>query len=229
MKHNRDKISKQYLISEYVENKLSCHKISKKLGCSAGKVLRYLKLYNIPLTSKKDYLMVDRTGQVFNELTVVGIGSKTKKSGNIYWICRCSCGNTVEISGDNLLNAKACGLCPASTNFKGVGELSSKYFSSLKFGAKQRNLEFNITKQELWDLFIKQDRKCALTGLDLNLNDRRCSKLLKTASLDRIDSSKGYIKNNIQWIHKDINRMKQHYSEKDFIYYCNLVSNYKTR
>lgn len=42
--------------------------------------------------------------------------------------------------------------------------------------------------------------------------------------LDRIDSSKGYIENNIQWIHKDLQFMKNTMSDNKFIKYCQLVA-----
>lgn len=45
----------------------------------------------------------------------------------------------------------------------------------------------------------------------------------RTASLDRIDSSKGYLENNVQWVHKDINWMKQDYSHEEFLQYCKLI------
>ena len=45
-----------------------------------------------------------------------------------------------------------------------------------------------------------------------------------TASLDRIDSSRGYDADNIQWVHKDINWMKQDFSQSEFIAYCRRVS-----
>ena len=44
-----------------------------------------------------------------------------------------------------------------------------------------------------------------------------------TASLDRIDSNKGYVTDNIQWVHKDINYMKSDLDEQQFIHYCRLV------
>jgi hypothetical protein len=46
----------------------------------------------------------------------------------------------------------------------------------------------------------------------------------RTASLDRIDSSKGYTKNNIQWIYKPINSMKRDYTQERFIELCKLVA-----
>ena len=44
-----------------------------------------------------------------------------------------------------------------------------------------------------------------------------------TASLDRIDSSKGYIEGNVQWVHKRVNLMKGNMSTENFIEWCNLV------
>jgi phosphoglycerate-specific signal transduction histidine kinase len=48
----------------------------------------------------------------------------------------------------------------------------------------------------------------------------------QTASLDRIDSKLPYTYNNIQWIHKDINRMKNAYRQDYFIQLCGMVVNY---
>ena len=58
----------------------------------------------------------------------------------------------------------------------------------------------------------------------LNLEKKRKSD--GTASLDRIDSSKGYIEGNIQWVHKDINRMKGDSSDNDFIKLCKIISDF---
>jgi hypothetical protein len=46
----------------------------------------------------------------------------------------------------------------------------------------------------------------------------------QTASLDRIDNNKGYTKDNIQWLHKNINLMKHCFDQKYFIELCNLIS-----
>lgn len=51
-------------------------------------------------------------------------------------------------------------------------------------------------------------------------------KVITGASLDRKDSSVGYTKNNIQWVHKAINRLKTDFNQKKFIELCHLVSNF---
>jgi len=45
-----------------------------------------------------------------------------------------------------------------------------------------------------------------------------------TASLDRIDSSKGYIEENVHWVHKRINVMKGNMSEQEFLNFCEAVT-----
>jgi hypothetical protein len=49
---------------------------------------------------------------------------------------------------------------------------------------------------------------------------------LTTASLDRIDSSKGYTIDNVQWVHKTVNLMKRELNQQDFIDICNKISYY---
>lgn len=65
-------------------------------------------------------------------------------------------------------------------------------------------------------LFVNQKQLCALSHLPLEMKS--------TASLDRIDNARGYIKGNVQWVHKDINFMKQDLSQEEFIEYCQLIS-----
>jgi len=96
------------------------------------------------------------------------------------------------------------------------------YFSSLKRGADggkgRKPVDFNISIEYVAVLLDeKQEGKCALTGLPISIKDR-------TASLDRVDSSKGYIEGNVQWLHKDVNMMKRHYSTTYFKHLCSLVA-----
>ena len=47
-----------------------------------------------------------------------------------------------------------------------------------------------------------------------------------TASVDRIDSTKGYLKGNVQWVHKSINQMKSNRTDEEFIALCKAVALY---
>lgn len=74
---------------------------------------------------------------------------------------------------------------------------------SAKQSAKNKNLEINI---ELSDIVIP--KLCPVLQIPFNF-DRRSGRRLDGPSIDRIDSTKGYIKGNIQIISDLANRMKQ--------------------
>lgn len=75
--------------------------------------------------------------------------------------------------------------------------------------------EFNIDVEYIKKLYVKQKGLCNLSKLELNEYNM---------SLDRIDSSKGYIKGNIQWLDFDVNRMKTNLKQNYFIKICNLIA-----
>jgi hypothetical protein len=82
--------------------------------------------------------------------------------------------------------------------------------------SKRTAIEINITKNYIVRLFKKQEGRCALSNEDIILG--------VNASLDRIDSNKGYIKGNVQWVHKDVNLMKGMFSLSRFLEVCKLCT-----
>jgi len=103
------------------------------------------------------------------------------------------------------------------TGHKGIGRT---YWYSVTKGAKIRNLIFGITIEWAWDLYERQGGKCALSGLPITPPTTRKP---GTASLDRIDSSQGYLEGNVQWVHKTVNKMKSNMSEEEFLTYCKAI------
>jgi len=174
----------------------------------------------------------DLTGQKFNYFTVIKKGNKKPNSRAVCWLCICKCGTEKEIDTSRLVSGKvkSCGclLHKKSVNSKAYGEICGSYWSRIKRDAKYRKIKFDITIQQGWELFLKQNRKCALSGLDLilfkckhkNAKDRYTN---GNASLDRIDSTKDYTIDNVQWVEKRINFMKNSYSMKEFVQMCNLI------
>jgi hypothetical protein len=120
------------------------------------------------------------------------------------------------------------------------GEIPTSVWRAIQKKGALKDKEFSVTVEYAWDLFLKQDRKCALSGQSIGFNTVRRytkkgwkdSRWIHTASLDRIDSSKGYIEGNVQWIHKDINWMKNSFNQNYFINTCIKVAehnNWKLR
>lgn len=117
-----------------------------------------------------------------------------------------------------------CKSCSGHTNnFKGrLGPMSFTWFETKRKGGLHRGLDWDLEPQDIIDLYIAQEGKCALTGWDI---EWALKGLTATVSIDRIDSSEGYLKTNVQLLHKDVNMAKQQYSQDYFISMCEAVAN----
>ena len=178
-------------------------------------------------------------GKTFGYLTVLRMAQTEKSGKRQAWraICSCSnCGNKeFDVNSQNLLRG-ATGSCGCSkdryikttgdknSQFTGCGQLSGKYWGQILSRAKRRGHIVNITIEYAWNLFLQQDKKCALTGLPIQLAISSRLTSTTTASLDRIDSSKTYEEGNVQWVLKEINIMKNVYDQELFIELCRLVA-----
>lgn len=145
------------------------------------------------------------------------------------WKCKChACGRIYNRIVSSLKkNIKSCG-CQYirqnhySPNWKGVGEISSVFITHYKTNAKRRKITFNITPEYMWELFIKQERKCILSGMSITFG--RIGRDECSASLDRKDSKIGYEVGNVQWVHKHVNMMKLNHDQEYFINLCSKIS-----
>ena len=108
-----------------------------------------------------------------------------------------------------------------------ISKVPQKILHDMKKKCKKRNLEFNITENEIFEILEKQNFKCALSGVNIIFGETATNhKKNTTASIDRIDNSKGYTKENIQIVHKIINIMRNKFEIHEYINWCNLVSNH---
>ncbi len=168
----------------------------------------------------------DLSGQKFNKWTVLEYIGIIGKSRDRAYLCRCECGFEKPVRGYYLTNgySKQCVTC-AHTSSRKYRKMPHGYWRNLENNAKKRGIAFSITQDQVYDLYIKQNKVCALSGIPIYFPqlDGEHLKGLTTASVDRIDSSKGYTKKNIQLVHKHINLMKNVLSETDFVYYCRKV------
>ena len=170
-----------------------------------------------------------KQGDTFSNWVIIDNNVYKNYRNRSAYKCKCSCGYTTYIEAASLFNSKSskCKNCC----YKGLETLSGDYFSKIRNGAVRRNIEFNISIEYIYNIFIHQDGKCALSGatiiLDRSSSNRQKGAVIQTASLDRIDSSKGYIEGNVQWVHKDLNMMKQSFSQEYFIELCKKVTEHE--
>lgn len=78
--------------------------------------------------------------------------------------------------------------------------ISSRSMKKVKRG----DLKHTITVDDVLDILNKQESRCAITNIPMTHTRHN----LRSASIDRIDSSKGYTKDNIQIVCRAINFAK---------------------
>ncbi len=163
----------------------------------------------------------------FGRLTAIKRVYENKQS---YWFCICDCGNETKVSRKHLLDGctKSCGCLAAEVTkkrcWKGCGEISGTYWHDISRNAKFRAIPFAIAIEEAWQLYLKQNKKCALTGEMLNFYTKRKKDIKsQTASLDRIDNTKPYTCSNCCWVHKRINKLKNDFSIEELLYWTKKI------
>ena len=170
-------------------------------------------------------------GQMFGYWKIIDpVGILYKRTKKFHVLCT-RCNKTESYLSIYHLRhtAHCCHECAQKTKDKSytkannIGDLSLSNYNRIKSVAKRRDVEFEVSQAYLWDLFCEQRGSCALTGLSIEFGRTFTDWERQTASLDRIDSSKGYIEGNVQWVHKDINVMKGNLSQKSFIDLCRSV------
>lgn len=156
-----------------------------------------------------------------------------RTASGLKWGMQCTCGSPVVYRKPIDIINKAydsCNKCAASrrdstgannNNYKGTKDIPSLFYTKLAHNTRNRNKDIKllVTIDDIQAQWDKQKGICAYTKIPLTVN--------VDASLDRIDSSKDYTVDNIQFTHKDINRMKSDFSEEYFLDMCKRVTDGK--
>lgn len=110
-------------------------------------------------TSKTHF--IDITGKKYGRLTVIKSKGKTIQ-GKYIWLCKCDCGNIVNVVGASLIKGvtQSCGCLKKEIVSKMCGELSSQWKGGISFGPYCP--KFNKAKKE--EIREKYDRKCLICG-----------------------------------------------------------------
>lgn len=171
--------------------------------------------------------IIDITNKKFNRWNVLEKATRDKH-GKGQWLCECECGTQRIVAASSLRKglSKSCGCYKHETLSKGFKEISGAFWRKFERHADKRGIEFLITIEEAWEIFLNQDRKCALSGVDLCFVNNYDTYLDQSASPDRINNSKPYNKENFQWVHKRVNRIKSVLSDEELLFWCSKIINY---
>lgn len=150
------------------------------------------------------------------------------KRGRTTTFCSLSCSCSYSHT-QNLLNPE--GINYVSNFGDKIGRAKDEYtpFRWFMRGANRRDKEVNIDLKYLKQLWEEQKGLCIFTKWKLTLPDnsdgwKDTKDKIYRASLDRIDSSKGYIKGNVQFVSLMANLAKSNMTDDQMVKFCKAVA-----
>lgn len=226
-------LTKKFLLEQYQTLGKSLIQISQETGIKSQTIGHALNNFKIPkrtcgtrkgkpnkgiMIKKNDIVPGYRHGMLL---------VKDRVKGGLLCVCDCGKEKILKSSRIRLKQVKSCGCllkkCGEKHHFfKGYEEISQSVFNKIRQKAIDRNIDFNLNIQQIYDLFISQNKLCAISQVPIKF--KMNYKDEQTASLDRIDSTKPYTIDNIQWVHKTVNQMKWTLMPRDFIEWCKIIA-----
>lgn len=180
----------------------------------------------------------DYVGKKYGKITILRENKTTRQTRVDY---KCDCGQLGNVKLSDIIckhrkgGTPRCRQCGIDSMKKGTELINGQYFYQIRHNAELRGIYFDITPQDLHDLWINQKGKCAISGISIQLpvkkkaykeDGKQTIHYFGNASVDRIDSLKGYKKENIQWVLSKINIMKMETPQDEFIQLCKLIVNH---
>jgi len=167
---------------------------------------------------------------------LVGTDSKGVMKKKAIWLCRCDCGNEFLVRGNSLKTNKttSCGCISRvrliQYNVENKTKVSYNSFSdvykSYKRGAKQRGLEFKLTKEEFLELATGNCNYCGSFPNKFrkkrNINKGDIPEFYHNG-VDRVDNEIGYYMSNCVSCCTNCNRMKRSLPLSEFVLHVRKI------
>jgi hypothetical protein len=233
-------LTKDILYQEYITNNKTSKEIAEQFGVSISTVCKYLLKYSI--IKDKKVVKINRIGKKYGKLTILNM-FRNSKNRQTMCECRCECGNIHYTNIHNLRKSRnmSCGCSRRKiyTYIERVAAIHKKlYGSTIVARSKELKLDYNITLND-YIMLIKQP--CYYCGaLSSNYSyDKRVMKLDGTFDknhkviyryngIDRLDSNKGYLRNNVVPCCKYCNHSKSNRTSEEFVSWMKNLYYYYT-
>lgn len=170
----------------------------------------------------------DLIGQTFGRLTAIFNLEKTVNHGKLY-LCKCRCGRFKIVASEELKDGRvqSCGclqkenyteLCRLAATRRrkalGVGNMGV-VICSYRTNARNRGLEFNLTREQMINLFSRDCFYCGRPPSNI-MNRKTYNGAFMYSGIDRVDSNKGYTIDNVVSCCAECNWSKRKRSYKEF-------------
>jgi len=152
-------------------------------------------------------------GYKFNKLTIIKYTGKNNYRGSNIWLCRCDCGNEIEVTTDQIYNnKKSCG-CYNGRDEESAS--SNHLYAQYRYGANRRNrkLKFSLNRKEFYSITQKECFYCGAPPSQV----QKAHPNFKYNGIDRVDDSKGYTLDNCVPCCSVCNFMKKKMSQGEFL------------
>lgn len=181
---------------------------------------------------KRKHRYIDLTGKKYSMLLVVKFDHVDENSRAVFWECLCECGNKKIINGSGLKSGsiKSCGCYGIKKRREAwalpLGESSkNKLYADYKRSAQKRNIDFDLE----FNLFINITKKdcfyCGRVASQISTSKDLIGEYVYNG-IDRVDSSIGYIKNNVVPCCQECNYAKNNTPQQDFLDWIKRVYEY---
>lgn len=144
--------------------------------------------------------------------------NKTDNGMGTLWLCKCDCGNEIQVTGRILKHYKRhCGCVKRTSSLKlPFGEASvNRRFCQLRNTAKRKGLSLEITLEKFKQL---TQQNCYYCGAEPVKRFDKSSEngVIASNGLDRIDSTQGYTLKNIVPCCSNCNYAKRSLTQEQF-------------
>lgn len=182
------------------------------------------------MSTAKDY-----TGITFSKVKVNGLSRRDRKSKVTYWDCTCliceksfekSTGSITDSINSNRFTCCGCTYYKKPDIESAYKEMFRRYKKGHSYRKKKQNKEeynFELTYEDFREIISKP---CTYCGLESDVYNVREWKLYCNG-IDRIDSDKGYTKDNITTCCKVCNRAKNKMSLEEWNTWLDRISKFR--
>lgn len=179
---------------------------------------------------------IDVSNQRFNRLVAIRRDNTKPRGGDnpVYWICRCDCGKTKSILGNNLTHGKtkSCGCMQKEAmkkngeRLRGAPSASSKrdVFGTYRRRSKELGIEMDIEFNEFISITQKKCFYCESSPSNKICHRKHKDDCFTYNGLDRLNSSKGYTRDNVVPCCYTCNKAKSSLTLEQFINWVKIVS-----
>lgn len=186
-----------------------------------------------------------KEGDRFGRLIVLGLGGYSGTHRKFK--TRCDCGTEKEVSGGHMINGyiRSCGCLFIESHTKEAGHRGyRKAYVQYRANARNRKLPFEISLEEFKEIvkldcdycgtqpklknpYLKDDGSPAYTGNRMVAQNTIDRAWIKINGVDRVDSTKGYVADNMVPCCSVCNKLKMELEREEFLKHIYRIARFK--